>query len=142
MPFPTSHDSAGSTCFRFDAEEDALGYLTDTGIVTPEAHEALTGVRILAIESNHDKTMLEEGPYPDFLKERILSARGHLSNDQCCEQVTSLLHPDLEHVVAMHVSEKNNTFELPLSELTKTLAACGHRARVHVALPDRPIAIS
>ena len=141
-PFPTSHDAAGSTCFRFETEDDAIGYVTDTGIVTPQAHASLQQVRILAIESNHDVTMLKEGPYPYPLKERILGVGGHLSNAQCCEEVSSLLHADLEHVVAMHISEHNNTFELPAHELCQTLAAHNHDATVHVARPDRPIKVS
>ena len=141
-PFPTSHDAAGSTCFRFETEDDAIGYVTDTGIVTPQAHASLQQVRILAIESNHDVTMLKEGPYPYPLKERILGVGGHLSNAQCCEEVSSLLHADLEHVVAMHISEHNNTFELPAHELCQTLAAHNHDAHVHVARPDRPIKVS
>ena len=141
-PFPTSHDSDGSTCFRFEAGGDAIGYITDTGVVPPEAHERLRGARILAIESNHDVAMLEEGPYPYYLKQRILGSRGHLSNAQCCEEVASLLHPGLEHVVAMHVSEHNNTFELPGSELKSMLSAHGHDACVHVARPDVPIRIA
>lgn len=141
-PFPTSHDSPGSTCFRFESGGDAVGFMTDTGVVTPEAHEALSGVRILAIESNHDVGMLKEGPYPPFLKQRILGSEGHLSNAQCCEEVASLLHPELEHVIAMHVSDHNNTFDLPAAELEDVLAAHGRGASVHVARPDRPIAIS
>ena len=119
-----------------------MGFVTDTGLVTPEAHEGLKGVRILAIESNHDVAMLECGPYPEFLKRRILGEQGHLSNAQCCEEVASLLHPGLDHVVAMHVSEHNNTFELPGRELEGTLGARGHDARVHVARPDASIRIS
>lgn len=141
-PFPTSHDSEGSTCFRFEAEGDSIGLVTDTGIITPEAHDALQLTRILAIESNHDITMLMEGPYPFPLKQRIRSAKGHLSNAQCCEEVATLLHPGLEHVIAMHVSEHNNTFELPARELEKTLAENGHSANIHVARPDTPIKIS
>lgn len=141
-PFPTSHDAAGSTCFRFEAGGDAIGYVTDTGIVTPQAHDSLQQVRILAIESNHDVTMLKEGPYPYPLKQRILGSGGHLSNAQCCEEVVALLHPGLEHVVAMHVSQHNNTFALPARELQQTLAAHGCEAGVHVALPYEPIKVS
>lgn len=141
-PFPTSHDSAGSTCFRFQVDDDAIGFVTDTGIVTPKAHEALQDVRILAIESNHDVQMLKEGPYPYPLKERILGIGGHLSNTQCCEEVATLLHPKLEHVIAMHVSEHNNTFTLPARELKDTLSAHNHTAHVHVARPDIPIRIA
>lgn len=141
-PFPTSHDAAGSTCFRFEVEGDAIGYVTDTGIVTPQAHASLQGVRILAIESNHDVTMLKEGPYPYPLKQRILGSGGHLSNAQCCEEVASLLHPGLQSVVAMHVSQHNNTFALPARELQQTLAAHGCNASVLVARPDIPIVVS
>ena len=141
-PFPTSHDAAGSTCFRFEAGGDAIGYVTDTGVVTPQAHDNLQQVRILAIESNHDVTMLKEGPYPYPLKQRILGSGGHLSNAQCCEEVASLLHPGLEHVVAMHVSQHNNTFDLPARELHQTLDACDCSACIHVARPDVPIRVS
>ena len=142
VPFPTCHDAAGSTCFRFEVPGDAVGYMTDTGIVTPEAHEALGGVRVLAIESNHDVDMLVEGPYPYPLKERILGPGGHLSNEQCREEVTLLAHPGLEHVVAMHVSEHNNTFGLPARVLEGALGELGSSASVHVARPDRPIRVS
>ena len=142
FPFPTSHDAAGSTCFRFEAGGDVVGFMTDTGIVTPEAHGSLQGVRILAIESNHDVKMLENGPHPYPLKQRILGAGGHLSNEQCCGEVAQLLHPGLQHVIAMHVSEHNNTFALPARELEGTLAELGHGAIVHVARPDRPVKVS
>lgn len=141
VPFPTSHDAAGSTCFRFETDEDAIGYVTDTGVITPEAHDNLQGVRILAIESNHDVKMLQEGPYPYILKQRILGGGGHLSNAQCCEEVVQLIHPGLKHVVAMHVSQHNNTFALPARELEKTLAEHGCEARVSVALPCDPVRI-
>ena len=142
IPFPTSHDSDGSTCFRFESEGDAIGFVTDTGFVTPEAHANLQGARVLAIESNHDVKMLEEGPYPYPLKQRILSTVGHLSNAQCCEEVASLLHPGLEHVVAMHVSEHNNTFELAARELEFALSTADRSINTHVARPDVPIRVS
>ena len=141
LPFPTSHDVASSVGFRFEVPGDALGYATDTGYVTPEAHEALSSVRILAIESNHDVVMLREGPYPYVLQQRILSDEGHLSNAQCCEEVACLLHPGLEHVVALHISEHNNTFGLPVRELQKTLDANNHPAQVHAGLPRTPITV-
>ena len=141
FPFPTSHDVEASVGFRFEAEGDAIGYLTDSGIVTPEAHRALSGVRILAIESNHDVTMLREGPYPYMLQQRILSEQGHLSNVQCCTEVESLLHSELEQVVAMHISEHNNTFGLPVRALQAVLDERGHTACVQAALPRTPIRV-
>lgn len=141
LPFFTSHDVVASLGFRFESPDDALGYVTDTGCITPQAHEALLGVRILAIESNHDVAMLREGPYPYVLQQRILADTGHLSNEQCCNEVATLLHPGLEHVVAMHISEHNNTFELPVRELQQLLDRQGHCAHVQAGLPRTPIAV-
>ena len=64
FPFATSHDAAASFGFRFEASGDTAGFMTDTGIVTPQAHAHLADVRLLALESNHDPKMLHEGPYP------------------------------------------------------------------------------
>ena len=118
LPLRTSHDAAFSCGFRIEAGGDALGYLTDTGIVTPEAHEGLWRVRLLALESNHDPRMLREGPYPFWLKERVGSTVGHLSNAQAAEELDRLRWPGLEQVVAMHISENNNTYPLPVAVLS------------------------
>ena len=77
VPFATSHDAAASFGFRIEdaADGDAIGYLTDSGIVTAQAHAALRDVRILALESNHDPKMLAAGPYPYVIKQRIASSR-------------------------------------------------------------------
>jgi phosphoribosyl 1,2-cyclic phosphodiesterase len=118
--FPTSHDVADPMGFRFalysEMEEDgsggdlldAIGWMTDTGYVTDAALDGLYGVRILGIESNHDVEMLKNGPYPAYLKKRILSPFGHLSNDQCAEVLPALVTRDTEAVVALHLSEENN----------------------------------
>lgn len=132
-PFATSHDAVESFGFRVELGGDVLGYMTDTGVVTAAAHDALRGCRLLALEANHDPVMLEEGPYPYPLKRRIASDRGHLSNDQAARELASLLNDGLEAVVAMHVSENNNDYELPALALRGILAREGHAASVHVA---------
>ena len=130
IPFATSHDVDASFGFRVEAGIDALGFMTDTGTVTPQAHEALQGCRILALEANHDVRMLQEGPYPYVIKQRIASDEGHLSNVQSAEELVRLLHANLEHVVAMHISENNNDYTLPLNALREALEREGHGARV------------
>lgn len=117
--FPTSHDVADPMGFRFETDDDALGYCTDTGVLLPEALELLFGVRILALESNHDVQMLANGPYPAYLKERVGSEKGHLSNDQAAEALRELVDEDTETVVAMHLSQENNR----PSVCVRTLAA-------------------
>ncbi len=157
-PFATSHDAIRSFGFRFEtrpikgdkgdaaascrtsvvsSQSDALAYLTDTGFVTDEAKEAMQFARIVAIESNHDTDMLMRGSYPYILKKRILSDRGHLSNEQAAsaldELLASLGGTALEHVVAMHVSQENNTYDLPAVSLGDVLERLSHQADVAVA---------
>lgn len=105
--------------------------MTDTGVVTGAAHEALRDCRVLALEGNHDAHLLETGPYPYPLKRRIASDRGHLSNDQAAAELETLLCDRLEHVVALHVSENNNTYRLPQEAFAAVIAR--HGAAVQVA---------
>ena len=148
--FRTSHDAAESFGFRFEdaagpGVADAVGFMTDTGVVTPEAHEALAGVRLLALESNHDADMLERGPYPWPVKRRIASDGGHLSNDQAAAELAALAEGPggerLEAVAAMHVSQENNTYRLPVEELGGALARIGHPAAVTVAYQGRLVTL-
>ena len=127
FPFATSHDAAG----------DALGYITDSGIVTNAAHSALRDVRILALESNHDERMLQSGDYPYVIKRRIASEFGHLSNPQATEELAALITESRaaglrtpEAVVAMHISQNNNDYDLPRAALEKGLAIAEGNARV------------
>lgn len=136
-PFATSHDAAGSFGFRFWDGKDALGFMTDTGVVTDSAHEALDGCRILAIEANHDLRMIATGPYPYHLQQRVGSELGHLSNGQSAQELLSLLHPKLEQVIAMHISENNNTYRLPVQELRNVVDQVGHSACVVCAYQKR-----
>ena len=102
-----------------ETDDDALGYCTDTGVLTPEAADALFGVRILALESNHDERMLATGPYPAYLRSRVGGDHGHLSNAQAAEALRDLVDEDTETVVAMHLSQENNR----PSVCVRTLAA-------------------
>ncbi|MDD5892902.1 MAG: MBL fold metallo-hydrolase [Coriobacteriaceae bacterium] len=140
--FATSHDAVQSFGFRFDGRSDSIGFMTDTGIVTPQALEALRECRVLGIESNHDARMLKYGPYPARLKARIASARGHLSNEQSAGALEELASDRLEEVVALHVSENNNDYLLPEKSLEQTLALLSHPARVHVGFQHTPIRVS
>lgn len=139
--FATSHDAVESFGFRFERGEDAIGFMTDTGVVLSQAHEALSDVRVLAIESNHDEDMLRNGPYPYPLKRRVAGEKGHLSNAQAAAELTSLLCNRLETVVAMHVSQNNNSYELPGEVLERALRQAGHGAQVQVALQGSCVSV-
>ena len=147
IPFVTSHDAAASFGFRIEdaADGDAIGYLTDSGVVTPAAHAALADVRILALESNHDPKMLAAGPYPYVVKQRIASDAGHLSNGQAAAELAALVSAsraagqrEPQTVVAMHISQNNNEYSLAKRTLEAALAEancaadvlCGYQARL------------
>lgn len=125
--FPTSHDVADPFGLRFDCASengiDSLGFCTDTGMLGKRAMELLSGVRILALESNHDKRMLETGPYPAMLKSRVGGDHGHLSNDQAAAALRELVSPATETVVAMHLSQENNRPSIAIRTLAAALGA-------------------
>ncbi len=146
IPFPTSHDAAASFGFRVEhaADGDTLGYLTDSGVVTPEAHTALHDVRILALESNHDPKMLAGGPYPYVVKQRIASDAGHLSNGQAAAELGALVAESRagglrvpQTVVAMHISQNNNEYGLARRTLEAALAEAGCPAEALCGYQER-----
>ena len=140
--FPTFHDVPDSMGFRFETADDALGYCTDTGHLGPEATAALTGVRILALESNHDERMLANGPYPSYLKARVAGPTGHLSNAQAAEALRTLVTEETETVVAMHLSEKNNRPSVCVRTLAEaTGAVAANDAFTEARTPDGHLTI-
>lgn len=122
----TSHDSAASVCYRFrTAEGESLVIATDMGEVTPACSEFLTGADFAVIESNHDPRMLRVGPYPAWLKSRIASRVGHLSNEQCGELAVLLAKAGTKGFVLAHLSQENNTPELAYGAVSECLGAAG-----------------
>lgn len=121
--FPTSHDVADPIGLRFSADDDAVGFCTDTGVLGDEALDALSGTRVLALESNHDVRMLERGPYPAHLKRRVAGPTGHLSNDQASEALVGLVGTNTETVVAMHLSQENNRPSVCVRTIAERLGA-------------------
>ena len=127
--FPTSHDVADPVGFRFSTTDengeltDALGYCTDTGILTDEAGQALSGCRVLALESNHDERMLATGPYPGYLKQRIHGRHGHLSNAQAADALADLVTNGTEVIVGMHLSQENNRPSVAVRALAAAVEA-------------------
>lgn len=136
VSFPTSHDAREPIGFRFEIDGDALGYLTDSGIISQEAFELLYDTRILALESNHDPKMLKEGPYPYQLKVRIASEKGHLSNVQTRDALRKLLSSRLKTVVGMHLSETNNTPRVSVKTVSEAVEP--HTIELHAARQNRP----
>jgi len=112
------HDIDGSAALRFLLERDEgcceLGYATDVGRPTSELIDHLTGVDVLAIESNYCPQMQHQAARPEFLKARVTGGSGHLSNQQCVRMVRAIAPQ--RHVVLLHLSRQCNTPELAAIE--------------------------
>ena len=135
--FLTSHDSRMSVGYRIDTDAGiSLGLATDLGYVTDSVHDALLGCRAVILESNHDVDMLWHGPYPRFLKERILSKKGHLSNEDSSLLAASLAENGTRNFILAHLSAENNT---PSHALDAFLSAVADPSvQVLVARADEP----
>ncbi|MGB8220681.1 MAG: MBL fold metallo-hydrolase [Methanoregula sp.] len=107
-PFATSHDAAEPCGFVIRENGAMIGYCTDTGILTPHMLDLLRHCDGLVLESNHCPEMLANGPYPESLKRRIRSSRGHLSNPAAAAALR-VFGKDVPQVVLSHLSEINNT---------------------------------
>ncbi len=112
--FATSHDAREPCGFRVDEAGVSLGCCTDTGTVTSGMERMMKGCDALILESNHCPEMLRTGPYPEYLKRRIRSKVGHLSNEDACRFLHGM-DSDLRTVILAHLSEVNNTPEKALA---------------------------
>lgn len=120
--FRTSHDCLGSVGFRIETGSAVLGYATDLGVMTEEIMELLYGADAIVIEANHDEEMLLSGRYPFFLKKRILSDHGHLSNNACAEAVARCAEKGTKRFFLAHLSQENNRPEAALDCVQKATA--------------------
>jgi phosphoribosyl 1,2-cyclic phosphodiesterase len=133
-PFPVPHDAREPCQFVFRGAGRKLASLTDAGHVTRLMRERLAGCDALALEANHDLEMLAQGPYPASLKRRVASPYGHLDNGATAGLLGEAAHPGLQWVIALHLSDKNNTREHVQRMLA---AALGEQGRsFHLASQD------
>lgn len=139
--FPTSHDCMGSSGYSLTMPKgERVAVCTDTGVLTKESKEMLLGCKAVLIESNHDVSMLKNGPYPPNLKMRILSKKGHLSNNDCASFLPELLKSGTQRFVLGHLSQNNNTPLLARSASRNSLMDIGAKDGfdyiLSVAKPD------
>lgn len=148
IPFRISHDAAQPLAYRIETTEavdafaeetaqqngrvqeteEAAGFrtvcaavATDMGYYDDGIRDHLQGLSAVLLEANHDRAMLANGPYPAYLKRRIMSREGHLSNQNCGKLLSEILCPSLRHVLLGHLSKENNTPELALDTVRGTL---------------------
>lgn len=116
----TSHDTNDSVGFIIKADKEVV-YITDTGYINKKYFRKIYNKNVYIFESNHDIEMLMNGKYPHYIKNRILSDRGHLSNRDSAYYLSHLAGDNTSHIVLAHLSEDNNTENLALESLNKAL---------------------
>ncbi|MDY6837662.1 MAG: MBL fold metallo-hydrolase [Thermodesulfobacteriota bacterium] len=124
-PFSLSHDAVDPVGFTIQNGDTKLGIATDLGIATQLVCHHLEGCRLMVLEANHDVRMLQEGPYPWEVKQRITSRLGHLSNEASRDLLEKVCHEGLDHVIVAHMSETNNDPDRALSVVQETTSHDG-----------------
>lgn len=127
-PFPISHDAIDPVGFSFCFGHTKCVLATDMGMITEEVEQALSYADVLILESNHDVGMVQTGPYPYFLKKRILGDQGHLSNVQAGNLLSSIDRKPHMEVFLAHLSQHNNTPRI--AEETVVEVLCNHNCGV------------
>ncbi len=110
----TSHDAPSSVGFIIKNTNKTMCYVTDTGYINRKFLAKMVGLDLYVIESNHDEIMLMDGPYPRFLKERVISDKGHLSNATTAKYLKKIIGKNTKNIILAHLSQTNNTEELAL----------------------------
>ena len=117
----SSHDAPDARNFILENKGKSVVYVTDTGYINRKYFNRLKDKEIYLFESNHDIEMLLNGPYPKWLKTRVVGSYGHLSNKDSAFYLSKLIGPHTEKVILMHLSHINNTEEKALTMLNDTL---------------------
>jgi phosphoribosyl 1,2-cyclic phosphodiesterase len=124
--------------YRFESGGRVFAFATDTGTVTQEVYDCFKGANAAVIEANHDVEMLKNGPYPYYLKKRILSSSGHLSNKVSGKFAAAITNQGTEKIVLAHLSVYNNTPQLAYEAVAGALNGIGANIDKDVKLSVAP----
>ena len=136
--FSTPHDAAGSVGYSFAGAWRRLVLCTDLGYVTQEVQQAVEGCDLLVCETNHDEDWVRSGPYPYYLKQRVLGDRGHLSNEAGAELAARAVESGARTVVLAHLSSENNTPAHARAAVCRRLSAMGCDPETDICLAVAP----
>lgn len=121
-PFKISHDALNPVAYRLEYENQAVAIATDMGTFDDYTIEKLKNLDAVLLEANHDVNMLQVGPYPYPLKQRILGDRGHLSNEMSARLLIEILHDNIKKIFLGHLSKENNYAELAYETVRAEIA--------------------
>lgn len=124
-PFGVPHDSTDNVGYQVECGGVTFCLITDVGHITDEMKAFIGRANYLVLEANHDEEMLQQGPYPQYLKDRILGPNGHLSNTSCGKALAENATAALRHVWLCHLSEENNHPELARKTVEQILRSYG-----------------
>ncbi len=134
QPFKISHDAARPFGYSISAGNKKVSIMTDLGKVTEHIYGVAEGSSIVLLESNHDVGMLQMGKYPYALKQRILSTKGHLSNEDAAVAAFRLATLGVKGILLGHISENNNFEKLAYQTVSGYLEQNGVKVGRHIAL--------
>ncbi len=121
MPLPLSHDTRDTVGYIISDGQETVVCLTDTGYVSHANKELIMNADYYIIESNYDTIMLMSSDRPYYLKSRIVSDYGHLSNEQSAELIADIIGPKTREIVLAHISQECNTRDIAYQNLIDTL---------------------
>jgi phosphoribosyl 1,2-cyclic phosphodiesterase len=130
VPFEVPHDASQTVGFVIKQGRKKVTVATDLGHMSSKIKSKFRNSDAIILESNHDIQMLKDGPYPEFLKKRILSKRGHLSNTESAATLASVITDKTKHITLAHLSRENNRPEVALKEAKKLLSREKRRMKV------------
>ena len=116
----SSHDAIDSRNFIFDDGHAKMAYITDTGYVNIKYFKYLRNLDVYLFESNHDIELLQHGPYPAWLKMRVLSDEGHLSNKLAAFYLSKFIGTNTKKIILIHLSETNNLESIAMETINNT----------------------
>lgn len=136
-PFGLQHDAVNPVGFAIETEGWKIGICTDLGSVTSIVRKELQNCHLLYVEANHQPTMVHACSRPISYKQRVLSRQGHLSNEECADLISSVLHPNLKQIYLAHLSSECNVPRLAKEIIEKRLQALGYSVPISIAHQDR-----
>ena len=137
-PFPVSHDAVDPVGFNLMVNNIKISIATDCGVFSSVMKDRLKGSNCLIIESNHDPELLKKGPYPLFLKKRIRSVKGHLSNYDLAEKLGDIITSNTDNIILAHLSEENNNPDLAFNCIKDSMVFNGISAgETNLMVADR-----
>ncbi|MDR1397296.1 MAG: MBL fold metallo-hydrolase [Desulfarculales bacterium] len=140
-PFNITHDACDPLALVLASGKQQLGYCTDLGEITSSVYDNLKNCSGVIIESNHQPALLARGPYPAWLKSRVASPQGHLSNQEAMDLLESICTSNLQTVVAAHLSQVNNSPALLRDLWQERINKFIHKPDLYIAGQDTPLPI-